>query len=414
MDEQELLSFIDYYNKKLDQINYDMYIEGKQIDNDFYVYGLFPLLYKKNDPKLISLLRQPCNHNELKELLKRYLDERSNTELARSARDYLSESYEITEPLAEWIYDYNYMLAYPLCGRYEKDNSLLVSEPEIILSYVYVYLRIRYSDRFSDYSFRQPLIDSLYRGFFDKSSAYEKWGLIPIDNERVLFAFDDPVRIYDKSINRTIFIKLSRPLALVFEELINNHSINQISLRGLDNRIYEGENHLSTICEAVEKGMIFSLDLENLPPITKLYNDGNYSDSLWILSDSHSITFEELCDNFCTYEDAIVTQMIHLEHDTDCITHIDHEYIFYSIEEYEQRIHNPYIKGNVRKRVKTFKIDNSSIPLSYLCRMYKKTNKELIEIDIPFLYFVLNEYFEHKELLEEYFSDCLANQQSQV
>ncbi len=186
--------------------------------------------------------------------------------------------------------------------------------------------------------------------------------------------------------------------------------INCISFRGVDNRIYEGENHLSIMCEAVEKGSIFSFNLEKLPSSTKLYKESSYEDTLWVIIDSQNITFEELCNDFHTFEDTIVTQMIHLEYDNDCITHIDHEYIFYSLEEYGQRIRNPHTKGKARKRVKTFKIDKSSIPMNYLCKMFRDQNRDSIEVKVPFIYFVLNNYFEHKELLEEYFSDCLSDQ----
>ena len=410
MNEQELLSFIDYYNQKLDQLNYDLYVESKNQDNDYHVCGLLARLYLKNDPKLLSLLHQSCNHDDLKELLQRYLDESSNTELSKLVPIYSSEKTEITEPLAEWIYNYNYMLAYPLCGGYEKDNTIMISNPEMILSYVYIYLRVSYSDKCFDYSFQQPLIDSIYKDTFDKSSTFKKWGLLPIDNNRIFCALDEPVRIYDKITDQTIFIMLSRPLALIFDELIKNNFINCISFRGIDNRIYEGENHLSTMCEAVEKGLIFSFNLEKLPSITKLFKVSCYEDTLWVIKDSQNITFEELCNDFHTFEDTIVTQMIHLEYDNDCITHIDHEYIFYSIEEYGQRIRNPHTKGEARKRVKTFKIDKSSIPMNYLCKMFRYQNRDLIEVKVPFIYFVLNNYFEHKELLEEYFSDCLSDQ----
>ena len=409
MKEQELLYFIDYYNKKSDQMNYEMYTERKIKDDYNLVYGLLPKLFLENDSFLLSLLRQPCDHDELKKLLLRYLDERSKTELSKLVYGCSSKKTEITEPLAEWIFNYNYMLTYPLCGIYEKDDRLLMTDPEKILSYVYIQLRIRYFKRNLDYSCHQPNIDSLYKDVFDKSSTFNKWGLIPIDNNRKFCAFDVPVRIYDRTIDRTIFIKLSHPIALIFNELINKNYINLISFRGIDSRIYEGENHIGDLCEAVEKGLIFSFDIEKLPKITKLYKEYSFEDTLWILKDNQNITFEELCNNFHTDENTIVTQMIHLEYDNCCITHIDHEYIFYSIEEYTQRIQNPYTKGKARKRVKTFKIDKSYIPMNYSCRMFKKQNGDLIEVEVPFIYFVLNNYFKHKELLEEYFSDCIEN-----
>ena len=41
--------------------------------------------------------------------------------------------------------------------------------------------------------------------------------------------------------------------------------------------------------------------------------------------------------------------------------------------------------------------------MDYQCKMYKD-DKEVL---VPFIFFVLNNYFEHKELLEEYFHDIL-------
>ena len=62
---------------------------------------------------------------------------------------------------------------------------------------------------------------------------------------------------------------------------------------------------------------------------------------------------------------------------------------------------------SAKKRIKTFKIDKSMIPLNYKCKMYRITNNSQEEITVPFIYFVLNAFFEHKDLLAEYFSKCL-------
>ena len=68
----------------------------------------------------------------------------------------------------------------------------------------------------------------------------------------------------------------------------------------------------------------------------KLYSK-NYDDQLWINIDIErkSITFEEFMSNFIIYKDSIVTQVIHAEYnninDVLCITHIDHEFIFYTL-----------------------------------------------------------------------------------
>ena len=69
---------------------------------------------------------------------------------------------------------------------------------------------------------------------------------------------------------------------------------------------------------------------------------------------------------------------------------MDHEYIFYSLEEYVKRLSDIKQKGNILKRIKTFKIDNSKIPF-------------ILEDGMNVLLFFLNEYFKSEKLLLEYF-----------
>ena len=60
----------------------------------------------------------------------------------------------------------------------------------------------------------------------------------------------------------------------------------------------------------------------------------------------------------------MVTQLVHLEYYSEAnnyfIRHIDHEYIVYSLNEYEERLKNNKTKG--RGKVKTFKVNKSKIP----------------------------------------------------
>lgn len=407
LNENELIEFISIYTKKKEQLCYDMYIESKQ--KDLPSENLLAEMFDKKDNLLFSLIKQPCDHDKLITLLKCYLEEDEKSKLRKRCKE-LGVSiitHPIEEPLAEWIFNYNYLLAYPLLGRFEKNDTLLRENPEMILSYVYIYLRLHFKNENFSYSFHQPNIDLIYGDFFEKPSVFTKWGLLPVNENRTICAFDNPVRIYDQALDKTIFIHMGRPLAIVLEKLMNEGCVRSLAVRGEDSYIYNGENHFSFLCEAVEKGLIFSLNLRELPTITKLYCDNCFFDTLWILKDSQSLTFEELCDNFHTDGETVVTQMIHLEYTDQFITHLDHEYIFYSLEEYEERINNPLAKGHARKRVKTFKIDKSMIPLDYPCKMYRIINHTQEEITVPFIYFVLNSFFEHKDLLEEYFSKFL-------
>ena len=95
------------------------------------------------------------------------------------------------------------------------------------------------------------------------------------------------------------------------------------------------------------------------------------------------------------------------------ITHIDHEFIFYSKDDYEKRKNNIKIKGSNQPRLKSFKIDNARIPIDLQCEhaygvQDEMTNdtKTLVE-KIPFLIYILKEYFTHTELIDEYFAKLL-------
>ena len=134
-----------------------------------------------------------------------------------------------------------------------------------------------------------------------------------------------------------------------------------------------------------------------------------YEDSLWIIHDGNDLIFEELCEDMHIENNAILTQMIHMQIDGNCITHLDHEYIFYDLDEYEKRLSNYRIKGQAQKRIKTFKIDHSRIPLNYPCNILRIDESGREKIVVPFIYFVLNAYFEHKDLLSEYFQKVLLD-----
>ena len=152
---------------------------------------------------------------------------------------------------------------------------------------------------------------------------------------------------------------------------------------------------LSIALEEIERGDIFSFEGLGIPSISKLYN-ANY-DNLWIVQDNANITFEEILNNFDIYDDLIVTQVLHLEYHIDAnnalIRHLDHEYIFYTIDEFDQRRLDYTQKGSGKKRFKTFKIDRSSIPF--------EVNNEFL------IYNVLARYFKNIDLLKEYFANVL-------
>jgi len=262
---------------------------------------------------------------------------------------------------------------------------------------------------------------SLYKDIFDRNSQFKKYGLVPIDDNRELLTISPP-RIYDKQINRTLYIR-NTPLHLLklFDELRHLGYIKNLAVRLNNEPGYIGRQDKELLLEHVEFGMVFELSNFKFIPVTKLYSSENYEDSLWVFCDDQNITFEELCDDIYIYSEAIVTQVIHMqyviENSKAFITHIDHEYIFYSIDEYEIRrtqktsSQHPVKKQKGEKfpRLKSFKIDKSKIPFDYICKNYRKDEEgtDLPVETVQFLCYILESYFHHKDLLNEYFQKII-------
>lgn len=415
LTDSEINAFLEYCHEIYKQHKYDLYLEGEPARNEFnerkFQFGIVAGLFFEENELLLNLLSKPCDHRELKRLLEHYRDELQNSDLAVLAKKY-KDGYkisEVKEPLIDWIYEVNYLLAYPIAGDFVyKDEKAFFENPEKTLTFVYLNLKHKeYEKEHAHSIFEQKNIEKIYNSVFDKTSSYKTYGLIPVDNDRTLHSFDDPVRIYDHEINKTVFLQTPRPLAMVLQKLTAEKYINQIAFRGDDQFIYDGENHCSSLMEAVEAGKIFDFDIASLPEMSKLVSDSSYDDSLWITVDEANITFEELCADIFVEGDLIVTQVIHLQYGEKNITHIDHEYVFYSLEEYgeRQRVRR---KGGAAKRFKTFKVDKSSIPFNYDCLMLSLDGKEIL---VPFVYFVLNTYFVHKDLLKEYFQKILMKEE---
>lgn len=403
------LNRIDSFLTLCDSINdsksYASFLPTSDIWNNerikLYDGGIVSGLFKENNYYFLSLLDKNCDHNKLRVLLKKHKDKMEKSELSILAKQYgMATVSEPHEPLVEWIADYNYLLAFPLCNS--KDDVLEYPKPEYLLTYVYLYLSYLEHSQ-TRRSFDRSGIDEIFRPTLGKDSDFKKWGLLKIDKDRELFSNDNPVRIYDSKLNKTVFVHIPPSIAVLFEELKRNNKIGEISFLGKSNFIFDGENHRSILMESIERGKQFTFHLNTLPCVTKLFSKSYFNDCLWIVLDSENLTFEEMCEDFYVEDETIVTQVIHIQYKDNLITHLDHEYIYYTIQEYEQRLNNPYIKGKAKKRIKTFKINNSTIPFDYPCKVYSSSN----EIDIPFIYFVLDNYFNHKELVEEYFEHIL-------
>lgn len=223
-----------------------------------------------------------------------------------------------------------------------------------------------------------------------------------VDNRRLIDA-----RVVDKFNRHFIILSHHRLLLDCLNHLfIKEKMIGEISFR-IENIVDDG----MWMFDAFDFGTKLKVDIDDLPKISKFYNLDNSKDNFWVFHDNKKkqISFEELCDDFKIFNDDVVTQLIHLEYEKVgneyFITHIDHEYIIYTFDEYESRLSDNSQKGY--KKVKTFKVDNAKIPFFYQYETYYDFyEKDVREYKTEyFLYIVLDSFFKHKELLKEYFED---------
>jgi len=226
---------------------------------------------------------------------------------------------------------------------------------------------------------------------FDIDAQFSKYKLLSINDNIQIINDKDSQTICDNRIGKYFWISIPRKLLFSIEDLIDKKFIKDISFR-VD---YVSES--IPIMEEMEFGSPLKIKIESLPELSKFYSKDNYEDKLWVRhdKDKKSITFEEHLEDFEVIEENIITQVVHLEYfsngDGYFISHLDHEFIVYTLEQYQERLCQPDVKGY--KKVKTFKIDNSKIPFYY------KNNDEY------FLYQVLGSYLKDTDLITEYFEE---------
>lgn len=270
------------------------------------------------------------------------------------------------------------------------------------------------NSRFDVMDLKDNNLYSLYQenniNLFDCDEQYKKYELLSIKLENFEWCSNQPFQLRDIRLGKTLYF--SDIIPNKFSENKNNHltlsqflwdcleegKIKNLALR--PNFIDVPSDGLSYSCENFEKGKSFNINGLNHKNVAKLFQENNYNNQLWVYMDGNeNITFEEfneednLLNEYFYLTGLKVTNVVHLKYFQDnsgtYIEHIDHEYIFYSIEEYKLRKNNHLQKGDAKKRIKTFKIDKSKIPLNN-------------EKDIEFLEFILKECLTHIDLIEEF------------
>lgn len=222
-----------------------------------------------------------------------------------------------------------------------------------------------------------------------EDTQFSKYSLVSLNENIQVFNDKDSQTIRDERIGQHFWIDVPRRLLTSIEELIRKGMLSEIAFR------IDYVSDYVPAMEDMEFGAPLRLKISSLPKLSKFYSTDKYENNLWIHHDAEklSLTFEELVEDFEVAGDDIVTQVIHLEYssknDDFFITHLDHEFIVYTLDSYHERLSNANIKGH--RKIKTFKIDNSAIPFNIN-----------IGGDL-FLLQVLDSYFKNDDLIREYF-----------
>lgn len=366
---------------------------------------------QEKDKNTIDILCKTVSDDCLKcEIEKYYIKIIKVKNNINSNSDYLQRSnmqrYEVelrelhSLPLEEWINIY--------CGWMKKYISNDYNFCIETLVYIYYSFKNFYKEMIHPLNDDMSRIEQVYDLDFRKKSQFSKYRLMPINTTRSII-INNPPALYDEIKNKTFFIKnIPSELLITFKSMMKEYYIKDLSVRLFNNYGFDGKIDINIIQESIEFGKKF--DLSNLEEcsVTKLYGIED-KNCLWVNIDKENITFEEIYDSPYDYNNQFITQVIHLQYkkiDNEYyITHLDHEYIFYLLDEYVERTKNIKQKGTASKRVKSFKIDNSKIPFDYKCRIQKNENSMLSEKREQFLYFILDLYFINKENLLEYFSN---------
>lgn len=379
-----------------------------------YQNGVVLGKYRENDPdtmKAVQEIELNCSEDEFIKLFYDYYSWKIK-ECGNHAENQLYNKKVLADlksiELDEWLFAHHRWIVEE-CKKREPVDLISYSLSLLLHSFSFDMYK---ENRMSVYSHEQQNIELIYRNSLEEEEQFLKYQLITINEARGVLPILPP-RIYDQNINKTIMLQnVPNELVILLNKLYSNKLIGKLSFRLSNWGIYDGKFDRELLLEEIQFGKAFSLMEIGEIKITKLYS-GSLEDTLWVNIDNSNITFEELCDDFKTINDQIVTQVIHLEYKREVnndyyITHIDHEYIFYTVDEYAERLINSNQKGTARARIKSFKADDCQIPMTEMHEIIRKdiNGEDLKPVNMLALHFILECYFHHVDLIEEYFSKC--------
>lgn len=248
--------------------------------------------------------------------------------------------------------------------------------------------------------FNQPTISSFY-------NIKDSYGLIKLTENFELDQTHTPIRIIDTKKRYTIFIDTNINIAKVLFELKKMNFVKELFVRGNDNLFFDYINKINVLEHEKGVGIPSKNKCDAHPNIAYYYDINDFDNQFWVKKTEEELIFEELYQKAFSKSNYYTTQMVHIRYKQSVggavINHIDHEYIYYTPEEYENRRKAIYmdVKGTARRRQKTFKVDDAVIPEQYQVPV----NVFGRETTYDFIPFVLYTLFKNTMLLDEYFNE---------
>lgn len=221
----------------------------------------------------------------------------------------------------------------------------------------------------------------------NKDRQFKKYDLLSINSPDQLI-IGLPSRVFDRENSAQFLIDIPEHLLSVFRSLMESSEIREISFLVESDVVFETSEQYFVLLgnqrpedpitltsflndvrdNSVTKHILKSPESKGVfPAYTSAGRFIENNDSAWYFIDRENIYLEEMMDDAEVLDDCAITQLIHIEYymknSEIYISHIDHEYIFYSYDEFDKRQKDFSQKGSARKRIKTFKIDGSRVPL---------------------------------------------------
>ena len=221
-----------------------------------------------------------------------------------------------------------------------------------------------------------------------QETQFARYGLLEISNGRILN--ENALRIIDKKHGISVGIKyINEVQYALLKELYKNNEM-KLSLYPDCSEVKGFLDYTMPLLEAFQYG--FTPHLEDLKKqcikTNAKFIDYQTQDLFFVKANRNEVTLEEISHDFQTLGESILTRVIHVMFGNDdqgiFFHHLDFEYIFYSLDEFQKRVlpggHD--VKGSFYKRQKVFKIDSARInpyDVLYPIAFASFRNKELVK-----------------------------------